>query len=344
LGQLRPSERVPGASRRRFLAAWAATLTPFTIVRAPAGAAQYQFKYGSGLTAEHPQSVRCRQMWAAIERESGGRIHTEMFLNNQLGSDAAMLSQLRLGAIQFLGVGGPLQPVVPAVDILSVCFAFRSEDEALHTADGPLGDYLRKEILAKDIYPLRKMWASGMRQMTSSTHPIRTADDLNGFKIRVVNSRISIDFYKTLGASPQPLPNNEMYTALQTKLVDGNDISLVTTEQQRLYEVQKYLSLTYHAWANLWLLASADVWRSLPADLQEIIERNNTKHVLLERRDANALNASLANKLERRGLTVNRPDQASFQRRLPSYYASCATTFGSTAWGLLQGSVSAKLS
>ena len=182
-----------------------------------------------------------------------------------------------------------------------------------------------------------------MRQMTASSHAIRTVDDLNGFKIRVVESRLVVDLFRTLGANPTPLSFTELYTALQTKLVDGCDLPLNTIESGRIFEVQKFLSLTNHTWSALWGLANADTWKSLPPDLQAIVERNNTRFAMMERVDAMLLNASLADKLRRRGLAVNAAGPGSFQAKLGPYYQRCKELFGATAWGLLQQSIGKQL-
>ena len=158
--------------------------------------------------------VRGRQMWAQIDRESNGRTHTEFFPNGTLGGDPALLSQLRLGALHFFVNLSNFPPVVPAVDIANVGFAFRDSDDALRAMDGPLGGFIHQEFLAKGLYSLRTLWDSGMRQITSSSHPILHPDDLRDFKIRVAASRITVDFYKTLGASPIPLSASDAYTAL----------------------------------------------------------------------------------------------------------------------------------
>jgi tripartite ATP-independent transporter DctP family solute receptor len=283
-------------------------------------------------------------MWHAIERESGGRIHTQFFPNNQLGGNAAMLSQLRLGAIQFyLASPGNLAAVVPAVDICFLGFAYKDPDEAVRTMDGPLGTFLRRETAAKGLQALRSMWDSGMNQIGSNSHPIRTPDDLRGFKVRIAESKITVDLFKTLGASPTPLGQGEVYTALQTKVIDGETSPLVTLEAERFYEVNKYISMTNHQWIGEWLIVNADAWKNLPPDLQAILERNNAKYSTLERRDTRLANASLADKLSRQGIVINAVDPAAFRSRLRSYYESWAATFGATEWDLLQSGLGRRL-
>src|SRR5262249_54067448 len=155
-------------------------------------------------------------------RASGGRIHAQFYPNGILGGDPSLISQLRLGAIHFQFVApGNFASVVPAVDISNIGLVFKDQDDALRVLDGALGTYLRREVAAKGLYGFRQQWASGMFQIGSNTHPIRTPDDLSGFKVRIADSKIFVDLFKELGATPVQISLVETYTALQTKVVDG---------------------------------------------------------------------------------------------------------------------------
>ena len=335
---------LPRASRRSFGIGLAATAATVGVVRSPAPAAQYNFKIADNTGVEHPRTVRINGMARAIEQESGGRIHMQVFPNNQLGGDAAMLSQLRLGALDFLAIDSALMAgVVPVAGITAMGFVFKDPTVAFRVMDGALGDYIRKDIVAKGLYPMHDVWDSGMRDITSGTHPIRTADDLQGFKIRTPAANIWVDLFKSLGANPSPIEGAELYAALQTKLVDGQDASLITDEVYRAYEVQKYLSLTNHMWGGCWIVANGTTWNGLPADLQQIISRNSDKYAKLERTDMQILAVSLADKLARRGMIVNSANTDSFRAKLTPYYQYWKGQFGPTAWGLLEAGVGRKL-
>jgi TRAP-type transport system periplasmic protein len=331
-------------SRRRFVDGSVASFAAIAFLGTPAGAAQFEFKCASNMAPDHPTTIRMTQLWSAIEQESGGRIHTQFFPNSQLGGDSAMFSQLRLGALQFYCINpGSLASIVPAVDIGSLGLVFKDDDEGLRVLNGPLGTYLRREVAVKGIYVCRTYWDSGMNQVASSSHAIRTPDDLHGFRLRVPESKITIDLFKTLGASPTTLSVSEIYTGLQTKIIDGEAAPLATIEASRWYEVNKYLSVTNHSLSGSWLIANGDAWKSLPTDLQEVVERNNTKFAALGARDVKALAISLAAQMARQGIAFNKVDQQPFRLRLRSYYETWATTFGPTEWGLLQSSLSTRL-
>ncbi len=327
-------------TRRRFGAGTAAVFASIGIVKAPAKAAQYEVKFACNTAIEHPLTVNMVQMWNAIEKESGGRVHCQLFPNNQLGGDTAMLTQLRSGALQFFTLdGGILQSVVPVAAIQSIGFAFKSDEEAFKTMDGPLGSYVRDQIATKGLYAFPKMWANGMRQITSSTHPIQVASDLTAFKIRTPPGALWVDLFKSLGASPTPINFSEVYTALQTKVVDGQENPYAIIETARLFEVQKYLSVTNHMWSGFWFLANGDYWKTVPPDVQAIIERNAAKYALSDRTETALLNGSLADKLGRQGMVFNKADAASMRAKLGAFYAKWKGEFGNQAWSLLEASV-----
>jgi TRAP-type C4-dicarboxylate transport system substrate-binding protein len=224
-----------------------------------------------------------------------------------------------------------------------VGFVFNDEDDGLRTMDGPLGAYLRSEAAAKGFYIPRLWWDSAMSEIGSNQHPIVTPDDLRGLKIRVIEGRIFSDLFKVFGASPTVISFGEVYPALQTKLVDAEIAGVASIEFAHWFEVNKYLSLTNHTWSSFMLLVDGNTWKQIPADLQEIIERNNSKYAVIERRDAKLVNAALVDKLARRGMIVNRVDPAPFRAHLDAYYAFWANEFGPTAWGILQTSLGRKI-
>jgi tripartite ATP-independent transporter DctP family solute receptor len=326
-------------SRKAFVTA-ASAYSTIAIVRAPARAAQFQMKIGHNLPVDHPVNVRSVQMWNAVRTETAGRLDVKIFPDNQLGGDSAMLSQIRSGALQFMFAGsGPLSSLASVCAIEETPFVWKTNDDALRAMDGDLGDYVRKELRAKTgLVSMQHEWLLGFRQITSSTHPVRTADDLSGFKIRVSASRIILDTFKSLGAAPVPLNFAESYTAMQTHIVDGQEGPYSTIELGRIYEVQKFLSISNHIWGSYFLLANGDVWKSIPPDIQSAVERNAAKYALLQRRDEVLLDASLANKLRRQGLAFNDCDLGTFRAKLSAseFYTRWKNEFGSAAWALME--------
>ena len=294
-------------------------------VRAPARPAQYEFKAATSLPADHPLNVVQQQMWDAVERETGGRVHVTLYPNSQLGGDPAMLTQLRVGALMFhMNNPGVLASVAPVADTTNLGFAFNDEAQGFRVSDGPLGAYIAEESSAKGIHLFRNMWNSGMNQIGSSSHPIRTPEDLAGFKVGVVQSRVYVDLFKALGASAVPITGGEVYTALQTKIVDGEGGPLTTIETLKWYEMNKFINLIGYAWSGNWMMANADIWKTLPADIQQALERNNAKYAGLERKDSVAQNLAVIDEKRNSRLEASRSCAASTP--LPS--AARALLFG----------------
>ncbi|MBV8599923.1 MAG: TRAP transporter substrate-binding protein [Candidatus Eremiobacteraeota bacterium] len=325
--------------RRGFLFGSGAAFASIGVVRGPARAAEFSWKLSHNLPVGSPLHVRAVQCCNAIKRESGGRLEIAIFPFNTLGSDPAVFTQLRSGAVQvYVGSGGLWGTVVPVANIENVGFAFKTAADAFRTFDGPLGAYVRKDAESKGIVVLDRVWDNGMRNVTSSSKPVRTAADLDGFRIRTPAGRMWIDLFKGLGASPTPINANELYTALQTHVVDGQENALFGIDAYRLYEVQKYLSITNHMFAGYWWVVNPDAWKALGPDLQTVVQRNVSKYGLLQRRDTELQNESYADKLHREGMTVNAADVATMRSRLAPLYAKWKADFG-PAWTLLEDSV-----
>ncbi len=327
-------------SRAAFIGTAALAAGPRT-----AKAAQFEFKVGTENPVDHPNTTRLNQMCAAIEQESGGRVRIQQFPNSQLGNGPAMLSQVRLGALDFMQVSAfVLGSVVPPAGIASLGFAFKDADEAIRVmSGGAISDYIHREALSKGFQTFRTMWSGGMFQLTTGAVPIKTPADMRGLKIRVQPSKIVVDLFKELGASPTSLSASEVYTALQTRVVDGNANALGGIEGYKLYEVQKYVSMTNHGWAGLWLIVNADTWQKLPSDLRDVIERNNTKFAAAEHAEMKAADQAVAGRLAQQGMAINQVDQAAFVAALRNYYKQWADAFGAAEWQMLQRSLGRNL-
>lgn len=322
---------------RRDFAAGAA-FASIAFVRAPARAAQFDYKFAHGTPLDHPLHVRAVQMCDAIRTETNGRLDIKIFPNNILGGELAQLTQMRSGAIQFMTIQGvSLGTVAPAAQMDGVGFAWKDSPQALAAFDGPMGAYLRKEVADKGIYSFEKVFDLGMRVVTTSTHPIHGAADFQNLKLRTPPAPISVDLFRTLGASPTPIVFPELYTALQTHVVDGQETPYATIETAKLYEVQKYLSVTNHMPTVFWFLGNQDAWNALPPDIQKIVNRNAAKYTLLERQDIAQISEATADKLRKDGLVFNTDvDTRSIRAALGPFYAKWKDQFGPTAWALLE--------
>ena len=235
-------------SRRTILKVSAATAVLGGISAphvARAQTAEFTYKYANNLPDSHPMNARAKEMAAAIKSETNGKLDLQIFPNNQLGSDTDMLSQIRSGGVEFFTLSGLiLATLVPAASINGIGFAFPDYETVWKAMDGDLGAYVRGEITKANLVVMDKIWDNGFREITSSTKPIKSPDDLKGFKIRVPVSPLWTSMYKAFDSAPASINFSEVYSALQTKIVEGQENPLAIISTAKLYEVQK-LSLIH---------------------------------------------------------------------------------------------------
>ncbi|WP_419899895.1 TRAP transporter substrate-binding protein [Roseomonas sp. USHLN139] len=315
---------------------------PLLAAPRPARAAEFELKYGNNLPMTHPLNIRAQQAAERIARESKGRVEMRIFPNNQLGGDTDMLSQVRNGALTFFTPSAlVIATLVPAAAINAVGFAFADYDQVWKAMDGKLGAHVRAAISRVNLFAFEKMWDNGFRQMTTSGRPIETARDMDGLKIRVPVSPLSISMFKALGAAPASLQFSEVYSSLQTRIVDAQENPLPIIQVAKLYEVQKSCALSNHIWDGYWFIANGRAWRGLPADLQKIVSDAINEAGMQQREDIRTLNTSLQADLESKGLRFNSPAPDSFRAKLREggFYAEWKGRFGDEAWGLLEEAV-----
>jgi tripartite ATP-independent transporter DctP family solute receptor len=331
-------------SRRHLLAGCASTACAGAVAApsvARAQQAQWSYKYANNLPDAHPMNVRAREMAKAIHEETDGRFDLQIFPSSQLGSDTDTLNQIRSGGVEFFTLSGLiLSTLVPAASINGIGFAFPSYDAVWKAMDGDLGAYVRAQIAKSGLIAMDKIWDNGFRQTTTSTKPIVTPDDFKGMKLRVPPSPLWTSMFKALDASPASINFNEVYSALQTKIVDGQENPLAIISTAKLYEVQKYCSLTNHMWDGFWFLANQRAWEALPDNVRGIVGKNINIAGLKEREDVAELNATLQQSLAAKGLVFNRPDPAPFRDKLRSsgFYTDWKAKYGDEAWALLERS------
>ena len=329
-------------SRKNFVrsaAASAATLATVTYVRFPGDAAEFTIKFGHDLAADHPTNIAGKAAGDAIAAATKGRVEVQMFPSSQLGNDTTMLSNLRSGGMQMMAIGDNiLATLVPAAAIDNLGFAWANAGEAFKALDGDLGSYVRDQITAAGLQPMEKVWAEGFREITTSTKPIKTPDDLNGFKMRVPPSPISTSLFSALGASPTTINIAELYSALQTHIVDGQENPLSNIEQQKFYEVQKYCTVSNHMYVGYWLLLNMDFWNGLPKDVQGAVAKGFNDAASSQRSNNEKLDGSLEGKLKGLGLQFFEVDRAPFKAKLvkAGFYNDWKGKFGDKAWSLLE--------
>ena len=221
-------------------------------------AAEFEFKLGVNTPDTHPLTLRLIEAAKSIGAQSSGRLNVTVFPNSQLGGDPEMLSQVRAGGIELLAAPSlTLSTLVPLSGLPSIGFAFQSYDQVWAAMDGGVGELVREAIGKAGIVPMKKIWDNGFRQITSSSsRQLNTVDDLRGFKIRVPVTALLTSLFSGLGALPSSISYSELYSALQTHIVEGQENPLAQVSTGKFYEVQKYCALSNHCWSGYWIIAN----------------------------------------------------------------------------------------
>ena len=328
--------------RRTLLRSAVGAMAVGSLLKSPAVLAQaapLKLKFGNDLPVTHSVNTRLKEAIEAITAETNGKVAISLFPNNQLGSDNDMMSQLRSGALELATMPGTvMSTLIPTASLTGVGFAFTSYDKVWGAMDGEVGNYIRRNIEKVGLTPFEAVWDNGFRQITSSTRPIKAPEDLANFKIRVPVVPLWVAMFSAFGAAPVSIPLSEAYSALQTKIADGQENPLALIDTAKFYEVQKYCSLTNHSWDGFWLISSGKIWKTLPKDVQDVLQKHFNAAAKKQRDDIVKANADLQKQLESKGLTFNTTDANAFQAALAktSFYKDAKTKFGDEAWTLLQ--------
>ena len=306
-----------------------------TLLPGRARPAEIALRHNHNLPLDSPLHKRATEMWAAVKAETNGRVDV------QISRGDAGLDMLVGGGLGFMTLAGNgLSALVPAADVQATPYAFRNSAQVHAALDGELGAYLREELRAKGIYAIPGgCFENGMHQITSNSRPVRNAADFQGLKIRIPGSSVYQDFFKSMGAQVVTMNLTRLYDGLKSGMAEAQDDPWDVVELFKLYEFQKYASVTEHSWSGYNLLASQKVWQGLPTDVQRVIETNTRKFVALQRADNEALNAHLREDLARRGMIFNEVDKASFRPTLTAFYPRWKQHIGQRTWELLEAHV-----
>jgi tripartite ATP-independent transporter DctP family solute receptor len=326
-------------SRRQFGATAIGSMAAMWGAPALAQGAKVNLKVGGQFADSHPSSKAMEEACADIRTQTGGRVDIQFFPNAQLGSDAAMLTQVRSGALDMMTASGiSMQVVSPIAGISGMAFAFGDYAHVWQAMDGDLGAAIREGLDKVGIYAFPKILDSGYRNITTSNRPISVVDDLKGLKMRVPPSPVWVSLFTALGSSPTSITINELYSALQTRIVDGQENPLTIIESGKYYEVQKYCSITEHMWDGLWIIANGKRIKSLAPDDLALITRSLEAATMKQRSETARLNIELEGSLKAKGLEFNRPDKAPFRAALTKagFYADWKQKYGAEAWAILE--------
>ncbi|MCM3118317.1 TRAP transporter substrate-binding protein [Neobacillus sp. MER 74] len=229
-------------------------------------------KAGIGLNEDHPEGLGLKKFAEIVSEKSGGKLKVKPFYAATLGDDQKMTEALQ-GGLQEITIPStsPLVGMIKEYGIFDFPFLFNNGEEADAVLDGPVGQKLLDKLPEHGLIGLG-YWENGFRQLTNSKHPVKTAEDFKGLKVRTMQNEVHLAAFKDLGANPTPMAFSEVFTALESKTVDGQENPLATIKSNKFNEVQDYLSLTKHVYTPFVFLVSKKFWDGLSKEEQKILK------------------------------------------------------------------------
>ena len=214
-------------------------------------------KFGNSPPLDDPECLGALRFGELAEKKTGGRVKVQVYPLSQLGAQREMLEGLRLGTIEMTMVTvGFMSSYDPFLNIFELPYLYRDHFHSYKVFDGPVGDDVKKRIESKTDFKPLAFFEAGIRHMTNSRRPIKTPEDLKGLKIRVPQSKVNMDGLAAMGATPVAMAFPEIYSALQQKVIDGQENPVEMIKAMSFFEVQKYLSLTNHVWSSATLVVA----------------------------------------------------------------------------------------
>jgi tripartite ATP-independent transporter DctP family solute receptor len=273
----------------------------------------------------------------AADELSKGRLQVKIFANAQLGTDRDMIEGMQLGSIDLASPStGAMGAVLPAATVLDLPYMFDDHAHVYRVLDGPVSERLHRLFDGVGFHPLG-WWEIGFRNLTNSKRPVRTPADVQGLKLRTLPSSVHQAAWSLVGAQPVALDFTEVYNALSTGVVDGqeNPFNIILTG--KLYEVQKHLSLTRHVYGAAPTSVSDKTWAKLSPDLQQVLKAAVARSVVAERKAASGDEDAQLKRLRDHGMqVVTDPDREAFRKAMRPAWDQYTARFGKAGESLIE--------
>lgn len=255
-------------------------------------------------TAESAHGLGAKRFAELVNQKSGGKLKVNIFAGGQLGGEAVVATSLQSGLIEMSMMGpGLLTGMDKDFGVFDTPFLFNDAKEVDAVLDGPVGKKLLDKLPAKSLVGL-SYWDHGFRILTNSKRPVAKLEDLQGLKIRVQQIPVFIEMFAALGAHAVPMPFTELFTAMETKAVDGQENPYISVQVTKFYEVQKYASSTRHAYSPLLVLASKQFWDQLSEQERKVLTDAAEEAKPYQREVSRSLDAKAVEALKKEGMTI----------------------------------------
>ncbi len=261
-------------------------------------------RLGHSFADAHPRAAAMNHFAAEVNKATGGSVKVEVFGNAVLGSEEKMLIAAQAGTIDFyMGALSPIAGRKKELQIFDFPFLFATDAEAAAVLDGPAGQKLLASLDEMNIHGL--VWSGGaFRNMSNSKRPLNTLSDMKGLKVRVMQSPMALASFNAMGMNAVPMAFTEVYTALETRALDGYEHPVVDMFANKMYEVQKYLTITNHVYTPVALVVSKKFWTSLTPDQQAAVLKAAEDTRTFQRAEELRQAAVVVDQLKANGMTM----------------------------------------
>ena len=271
--------------------------------------------------AGYPNTIAMDKFAELLSEKSGGNMKLKMYHAGTLGSQPDAIEQVRMGGLEIANFSlGPIGPIVPEANVVSLPFIFKDTDHVWRVLEGKAGDMINAGLAKKGLISLA-WYDGGARSFYNSKKPIKAPADVVGMKVRVMNNDLYSGMIKALGGNPSPMAFAEVYQSLKTGVVDGAENNWPSYESTGHYEVAKYYSISQHLIIPETLCINADVYNKLSADDQKILKEAAQESALLQRKLWKERSKASEAKVMSGGAVANAiPDKSAFQAAMKPVY------------------------
>ena len=298
--------------------------------KAEKGEFKAQLKLASLTPASHTYNQGAAKFAELVKERSNGRIQVTVYPDGQLGKgERELLEAVQQGTIDvYVGSTGPIGGFNPAIGILDIPFLFSDYGHVDKVLDGPVGQQLLDD-LEKAQFKALAFWENGFRNLTNSRRAVRVPADAKGLKIRTMENKVHMAAWQAVGANPVPMAWGEVYMALQQKTIDGQENPVAVIHSAKIYEVQKYLSLTQHVYSPAVLIVSLKKWQTMPQQDQEMLLRTAREVAQVQRKLGRDMEEKQIAELSDKGMNVEKNiDKAAWRRAMQPVITQAAGQFG----------------
>ncbi|MGA8784705.1 MAG: TRAP transporter substrate-binding protein [Polaromonas sp.] len=279
-----------------------------------ASAQDRTIKFATQNPEGHPLVMGMHKFAEIVQAKSGGKIKVNLFPGGVLGGDGPVVSAMQGGTIEMASMNSSyLAGQVKEFAVYDFPFMFGNSKEADAVVDGAFGKQMHAKLDAKGLVGLT-YWELGFRDITNNKRPIKKVEDINGLKLRVIPTAINVDWVKALGANPTPMTFGEVYSALEQGAIDGQENPLTVIAANKLYEVQKYVTLTNHQYNPQSVLISKKFWDTLTAAEKKIISDAAVESTAYQRQQARAQATTALEAVKKGGMQVTELSPAELDK------------------------------